>query len=130
LPEWFVTAMDLTAMDHVRVQAAIQRWVDSSISKTVNAPHDFTIEETKVLYEKAFELGCKGVTIYRDGSRDTQVLMTSETKKEESVTEEVQENKSVNETNQYKKRPKVLHGSTYKMNTPFGKAYIVINDLN
>lgn len=129
LPEWFVTSMDLSAMDHVLVQASIQRWVDSSISKTVNAPHDFTIEDTKVLYEKAFELGCKGVTIYRDGSRDTQVLIT-ESKKEESKEEKVQESKPVAETNQYKQRPKVLHGSTYKMNTPFGKAYIVINDLD
>jgi len=83
LPDYFVTAMDLSAEDHIRVQAAIQRWVDSSISKTANAPHDFTIEETKKLYELAFDLGCKGVTIYRDGSRDEQVLLTE--KKDESA---------------------------------------------
>ena len=63
LPDYFVTAMDLSAEDHIRVQAAIQRWVDSSISKTANCPSDFTIEETKKLYELAFDLGCKGVTI-------------------------------------------------------------------
>ncbi len=77
LPDYFVTSMSLSAEDHIRVQAAIQRWVDSSISKTANAPHDFTIEETKKLYELAFDLGCKGVTIYRDGSRDEQVLSTN-----------------------------------------------------
>lgn len=76
--------MDLSAKDHIRVQAAIQRWVDSSISKTANCPSDFTVEETAELYEMAYDLGCKGVTIYRDGSRDVQVLETS--KKEDKRT--------------------------------------------
>ena len=85
LPDYFVTAMDLSAEDHIRAQAAIQRWVDSSISKTANCPNDFTVEQTKELYELAFDLGCKGVTIYRDGSRDVQVLSTEkESKQEES----------------------------------------------
>ena len=68
LPDYYVTAMSLSAEDHIRVQAAIQRWVDSSISKTANCPSDFTVEDTKRLYELAFDLGCKGVTIYRDGA--------------------------------------------------------------
>jgi ribonucleoside-diphosphate reductase alpha chain len=71
LPSYFVTAMDLTPEEHVRVQAAIQRWVDSSISKTCNTPNNYTIEQTRQLYELMYELGCKGGTIYRDGSRDT-----------------------------------------------------------
>lgn len=83
LPAWFVTAMDLSAKDHIRAQAAIQRWVDSSISKTANCPADFTVEETAELYELAFELGCKGVTIYRDGSRDVQVLSTTKDEKKD-----------------------------------------------
>lgn len=83
LPDYFITAMDLSAEDHIRAQAAIQRWVDSSISKTANCPADFTVEETKRLYELAFDLGCKGVTIYRDGSRDVQVLSTG--KKDEDT---------------------------------------------
>ena len=74
LPDYFVTAMELTPKEHIRVQAAVQRWTDSSISKTANCPNDYTVEQTKELYEYAYRLGCKGVTIYRDGSRDQQVL--------------------------------------------------------
>ncbi|MFB5266436.1 LAGLIDADG family homing endonuclease [Paenibacillus enshidis] len=136
LPDYFVTAMDLSAEDHIRAQAAIQRWVDSSISKTANCPADFTVEETKKLYELAFDLGCKGVTIYRDGSRDVQVLSTE--KKDEGTAKEsvpapataaIQPPGKVVDK-QYKSRPQVLRGATYKINTPFGMAYITINDLN
>lgn len=153
LPDYFVTAMDLSAEDHIRAQAAIQRWVDSSISKTANCPSDFTVEDTKRLYELAFDLGCKGVTIYRDGSRDVQVLQTEkkEDKAEAEVSAPETEVKESAETvsasastavstasaagksgldKQYKSRPQVLRGATYKINTPFGMAYITINDLN
>lgn len=84
LPAWFVTAQDLSAIDHVKVQGVIQRWTDSAISKTANAPSEFTIEDTKALYELAYDLGCKGVTIYRDGSRDIQVLSTVKEKEKEA----------------------------------------------
>ncbi|AIQ40797.1 adenosylcobalamin-dependent ribonucleoside-diphosphate reductase [Paenibacillus sp. FSL R5-0912] len=154
LPEYFVTSMDLSAKDHIRAQAAIQRWVDSSISKTANCPSDFTVEETAELYEMAFDLGCKGVTIYRDGSRDVQVLETTkkEEKKDAPAAVETKEAEPVEAEaapapvtvaaapapqpaanvvdKQYKKRPQVLRGATYKINTPFGMAYITINDLD
>lgn len=162
LPEYFVTAMSLSAEDHIRAQAAIQRWVDSSISKTANCPSDFTVEETKRLYELAFDLGCKGVTIYRDGSRDVQVLSTEkkEDKKEAlpaeaapskgepaavqppvqplpagevpSLGEAAPADKKTEQVfdKEYKRRPQVLRGATYKVNTPFGMAYITINDLD
>lgn len=162
LPDYYVTAMSLSAEDHIRVQAAIQRWVDSSISKTANCPSDFTVEDTKRLYELAFDLGCKGVTIYRDGSRDVQVLQTekkedkaaeattastAETALEQSAAGQAAEEAASVEPaaasvavtaspsksgldKQYKKRPQVLRGATYKMNTPFGMAYITINDLD
>src|SRR5690606_5539857 len=128
--------MDLSAEDHIRVQAAIQRWVDSSISKTANAPADFTIEETKKLYELAYELGCKGVTIYRDGSRDTQVLSTE--KPAEKTVEKTTEKEAIPSNDgtatakksEYHRRPQKLTGATYKMKTPLGKAYITINDIN
>src|SRR5690606_17762238 len=74
LPAYFVNAMELTPEEHVRVQGAIQRWVDSSISKTANVPNNYTVEQTRELYEYMYELGCKGGTIYRDGSRSEQVL--------------------------------------------------------
>ncbi|MEK7651916.1 MAG: adenosylcobalamin-dependent ribonucleoside-diphosphate reductase [Patescibacteria group bacterium] len=76
LPEYFVTAMSLAPEDHVRVQAAVQRWTDSAISKTCNAPSNYTVEDTKKLYQMMYDLGCKGGTIYRDGSRDEQILAT------------------------------------------------------
>lgn len=151
LPDYYVTAMNLSAKDHIRTQAAIQRWVDSSISKTANCPADFTVEETKELYELAFDLGCKGVTIYRDGSRDVQVLQTEKKEEKaaatevpstdedveqaqvESFTQSLSVNAEVDDKGaldkQYKKRPQVLRGATYKINTPFGMAYITINDL-
>jgi ribonucleoside-diphosphate reductase alpha chain len=74
LPSYFVSAMELTAEEHVLVQAAIQKWTDSSLSKTANAPKHFTVEDTEKLYMLAYETGCKGVTIYVDGSRNEQVL--------------------------------------------------------
>ncbi len=153
LPDYYITAMDLNAEDHIRVQAAIQRWVDSSISKTANAPNDFTVEDTKSLYELAFDLGCKGVTIYRDGSRDTQVLTTEkkdaekqEAAQPEPSAEPASERASIaaasepapavvdlsasSSGNAYLRRPQVLRGATYKINTPFGMAYITINDYD
>src|SRR5262252_7938720 len=80
LPSYFVTAMDLAPEEHVKVQAVIQRWVDSSISKTCNLPNSYTVEETRRIYELLYRLGCKGGTIYRDGSRDTQVLSLKDEK--------------------------------------------------
>jgi len=76
LPDYFVNAMDLTPEEHVRVQAAIQRWTDAAISKTVNAPANYTVDQTKKLYELMYDLGCKGGTIYRDSSRSEQILAT------------------------------------------------------
>ena len=74
LPDYFVSAMQLSPIEHVNVQAAIQRWIDSAISKTCNVPSEYTVEQTRELYEYMYRLGCKGGTIYRDGSRDEQVL--------------------------------------------------------
>jgi len=76
LPKFFVGAMDLNPIEHIKVQATVQKWTDSSISKTANVPADFTVKETTELYQQAYELGCKGVTIYRDNSRNEQVLST------------------------------------------------------
>ncbi|MBL0388422.1 adenosylcobalamin-dependent ribonucleoside-diphosphate reductase [Tumebacillus sp. ITR2] len=137
LPEYFVTAMDLTPEEHVMVQASLQKWIDSSISKTCNAPNSYTVEDTKRLYDLAYELGCKGVTIYRDGSRSEQVLSLKEEDKQEEVTASAEAQVAavaeplpvINSKPNYKKpRPDVLYGATYKKDTPLGSAYITIND--
>ena len=74
LPDYFVTTMELTPEAHVRTQAAFQRWNDTSISKTVNVPENFTKDQTSELYMAMYDMGCKGGTIYRDNSRSEQVL--------------------------------------------------------
>ena len=117
-PEWFVSANDLTPEDHVKVQGAIQKYVDASISKTVNAPNSHTVEDVKKLYSLAYKLGLKGVAYMRDGSREG-VLSKIETKKEEKKKEEPKY--------MVKPRPMVVHGSTYKIGTPVGTAFITIN---
>jgi ribonucleoside-diphosphate reductase alpha chain len=124
-PDFFVSAMDLPPEGHVHVQAAIQRWVDSSISKTGNTPAEYTVEQTGKLYELLYDLGCKGGTTYRDGSRDTQVLIAKA--KEKAAKNEAEEAKVVVEEPKSRIRSKVLHGTTYRKATPIGTAYITVN---
>ncbi len=119
-PDYFVSAMDLAPEGHVKVQAAIQRWVDSSISKTGNTPSDYTVEQTGKLYELLYDLGCKGGTTYRDGSRDSQVLIAKADEEDEVTPEYVDKPKA-------RVRSTVLHGTTYRKATPIGTAYITIN---
>ncbi len=74
LPEWFVSAMELKPEAHADTQCVIQNWIDSSISKTVNAPKGYTVEQVQAVYERLYNGGAKGGTVYVDGSRDSQVL--------------------------------------------------------
>lgn len=115
-PKWFVSANDLSPEDHVKVQAVIQKYIDASISKTCNAPNSHTVEDVKKLYTMAYDLGLKGITYFRDGSRPG-VLERAETPKE---TQKVAQPA-------VKPRPMVVKGATYKMKTPVGTAYITIN---
>ena len=85
LPDYFVAAMALSPEEHVDVQTTIQRWVDSSISKTVNAPKGYTVEQVEKIYERLYAGGAKGGTVYVDGSRDSQVLTL---KAEENIRDE------------------------------------------
>lgn len=142
LPDYFVTAMDLAPEDHVRVQAAIQRWVDSSISKTCNVPHTYTVDQVRDLYELMYDLGCKGGTIYRDGSRNEQVLhlddQTDDQTNEADIARPVKAIEQPEPIEPIKQtplppevkarvRPTIMHGKTYRKHTPVGTAYITIN---
>jgi ribonucleoside-diphosphate reductase alpha chain len=120
-PEWFVSANELTPENHVEVQGAIQKYVDASISKTVNAPNSHTVEDVKRLYNLAYKLGCKGIAYMRDGSRPG-VL---ERKPEAAKADEAKEQKYPAYT--IKPRPMVVHGSTYRIQTPVGIAFITLN---
>ncbi len=121
LPDYFVTAMDLSPEEHVNVLAACQRWVDSAISKTSNVPNSYTVEQTADLYMLMYKLGCKGGTIYRDGSRNEQVLSLKETDHTEPHTEEAGQVIPRN-------RPEVMHGQTYRVRTSYGNLYITVNE--
>ncbi len=121
-PEHFVSANDLSPEDHVYVQAEIQKYVDASISKTVNAPNAHTVEDVKRLYGLAYDLGCKGITYMREGSREGVLTRPSSAKASEGKKEE-----AVAVTPEIKPRPMVVHGSTYQVETPVGQAYVTIN---
>ncbi|AGT32757.1 ribonucleotide-diphosphate reductase [Geobacillus genomosp. 3] len=105
LPSWFVTAMDLPPEAHADVQCIIQRWVDSSLSKTVNAPKGYTVEQVQKVYERLWRGGAKGGTVYVDGSRDAQVLTL---KAEENTVDEQLELIPEETEEQVKKRTVVL----------------------
>lgn len=125
LPDYFVGAMDLTPEEHVRVQAAIQKWTDSSISKTANAPSTYTVEDTARLYELAYDLGCKGVTIYRDQSRQEQVLHLAQ---DETIpaASKIDTGPDV----EVYPVPSQVNGRTYRKETPAGTARVVINEVD
>jgi len=121
-PDYFVSANDLSPTDHVRIQAVAQDYIDSSISKTVNAPNAHTVEDVKQLYMMAYDMGLKGITYMRDGSRQG-VLERLEEPKEQKAEVVVTQPK-----HKIIPRPMVAHGSTYRIETPVGIAYITINE--
>jgi ribonucleoside-diphosphate reductase alpha chain len=116
--EAFVTAHDITPEWHVRLQAAFQKCTDNAVSKTVNFPTEATREDVAEVYRLAYELGCKGVTIYRDASRQEQVLRTGGEQQAEAPAVFSAEPRS---------RPTSVHGTTVEMKTGCGKLYVTIN---
>ncbi|PZN07890.1 MAG: ribonucleoside-diphosphate reductase, adenosylcobalamin-dependent, partial [Bacillota bacterium] len=127
LPEYFVTALQLTPEEHVRMQAAVQRWVDASISKTVNCPRDWTVEDVERLYRLAYELGCKGITIYRDGSRSEQVLAATERKDgAEEKAGKAPDPEPFGKRRPHP-RPPARKGQTIERPTPLGTAHVTVN---
>lgn len=119
--DYFVSANDLTPLEHVRVQAVAQEYIDSSISKTVNAPNVHTVDDVKTLYMMAYDMGLKGVTYMRDGSRQGVLERVVEKKKEEVV------EKPVVPVTPRVSRPLMLSGTTYMAQNPIGKMYVTIN---
>jgi len=122
----FVTAHDITPEDHIRMQAAFQKYTDNAVSKTVNFPHEATVDEVEKVYKLAYELGCKGVTIYRDRSRTKQVLykgVVSPGRDQFKEEEEFREGER-----KPKARHDVIHGSTRKIRTGCGNLYVTVNE--
>jgi len=117
----YLTAHDISPEDHIRMQAAFQRYVDNAVSKTVNFPHSATPEDVRKVYFLAYELGVKGVTVYRDGSRKSQVI----TKVKEDVTSP--QNAAINRIIP-RKRPEIVRGATLRMETGCGNLYVTINE--
>jgi len=121
----FVTSHDITPADHVRMQAAFQRHTDNAVSKTVNFTHDASREDVSTVYRLAYQEGCKGVTIYRDGSRDMQVLSV---KKSEADKPEDAVRTESKKASHKRDRPRALRGATYQMTTGCGQLYITVNE--
>ncbi len=110
LPDYFVTAHDVTSEWHLRMQGAFQKHVDNSVSKTINLPHQATLEDVEKAYLLAYELGTKGITIYRDGSREEQVLNKA----------------GIPDRRIPEERPDTLNSITDKIKTGFGNLYVTI----
>ena len=123
----FVTAADVTPEEHIRTQAAFQKHCDSSVSKTINLPNEATEDDVRTAYWQAFKTGCKGVTIYRDGSRQNQVLSTGKTPGEKKAAEQGDAEPLPPQKVMPKERPTTLDGFTDKIVTGYGNLYITIN---
>jgi ribonucleoside-diphosphate reductase alpha chain len=117
----YVTAHDIKPEAHIRMQAAFQTYTDNAVSKTVNLPHGATEEDVRFIYDMAFKLKCKGVTIYRDGSKDNQVL---------SVSGKAHKPEDNDFLSAGKARPNVLEGFTEMIKTGMGNLYVSVSEYN
>ncbi len=133
----FVVSGDVTAEEHVRMQGALQTFVDNSLSKTVNFPEGATVEDVATAYMLAWELGCKGITVYVTGSRDKVVLETKATAEKKDVSSVPAPATTANAKPEVsptyfhdpkKPRPRALTGKTLSVETPAGKAFVTINE--
>ncbi len=129
LPGWvrrvFVTAMDIEPLWHLKMQAAFQQLTDNAVSKTVNLPHGATQEDIRQIYWLAYELGCKGVTVYRDGCKTAQVLCTGE-----QGQKSVEHPAPAGLERVVRERPDVVYGFTRKINTGLGVLYLTVNEVD
>ena len=115
----FVTAMDIAPEWHLRMQAAFQLYTDNAVSKTVNLPNSATVDDIRHIYRMAYERGCKGVTVYRDGCKSVQVLYTGE-----NATLQQEEPPLV------RARPDLVYGFTQKVSTGYGIMYVTVNEID
>ncbi|MCH2093958.1 MAG: adenosylcobalamin-dependent ribonucleoside-diphosphate reductase [Rhodobacteraceae bacterium] len=136
LPDHFVDAQTLAPLDHVRMQAAAQKWVDSSISKTINCPEDISFEDFKDVYMEAWDTGCKGCTTYRPNDVTGSVLSVSENETSDVAAdadgaEPMRPHGDVIYMSEPLDRPQALEGSTYKLKWPDSEhaIYLTINDI-
>ena len=121
----FVTAHDISPEMHIKMQADFQKYTDNAVSKTVNFSNGATINDVAKVYELAYQLNCKGITIYRDGSRDKQVLTKGKKEEKAAPVTAVSEKKA-----QKRERPRSLKGWTYQMHTGCGPLYVTVNEDN
>ena len=128
LPDYFVNAQTLAPKDHVKMQAAAQKWVDSSISKTINCPEDISFEAFKEVYSAAYESGCKGCTTYRPNAVTGSVLSVSGSSE---TTPETDQGAEVIYMSEPLDRPQALEGQTYKLKWPDSEhaIYLTVNDV-
>lgn len=126
LPDYFVTTDDIKPEEHIRIQEALQKYVDSSISKTINVPADYPFESFKSVYMKAYELGLKGCTVFRPSDHIGGVLI-----REENIKEPGALKGAGHHALKISPRPKELEGTTYKIKTPLSSEaiYLTINDI-
>ena len=116
----FVTAMDISAEAHLRMQAAFQKYTDNAVSKTVNLANNATVEDIEHIYRLAYELDCKGVTVYRDGCKSMQVLTTGGADKKAEA----------GHASVVRQRPDVVEGFTQKVQTGLGVLYLTVNEVD
>lgn len=123
----FVSAHDISPSYHIKMQAAFQNHTDNAVSKTVNFPNSATVEEVAEVYKLAYRLGCKGVTIYRDGSRDSQVLNLASKKSGDDEKAEEENSLGPSYVVVPRPRPDITQGMTEKMSIGCGNLYITVN---
>ncbi len=114
----FITASEIDPVWHVKMQAVFQKYTDNGVSKTINLPNSATKDDVKTAYLLSWQTGCNGITIYRDGSKSTQVL---------NVSSSLKGGQNKEETAPVAERPMILRGRTYKIATPVGEAFITVN---
>lgn len=123
----FVTAHDITPLEHVRIQAAFQEATDNAVSKTVNLPNSATREDVRDVLIEAYKLGCKGVTVYRDGSRESQVLSVQRQPESGDAASKSSDSETCVVEKTPRERPSVTYGQTVKVKTGCGNVYVTVN---